>query len=215
MGKSKKEEKERVYTKAEIRRLEKFEKLTEDMKQQDYTRTDLTINLEMANILSIPMIVITLGLGIFLFFYINRNFDFKNYKIYNLFCMVVALFMLTIVHELIHAACWGIFAPNKFKDVEFGYVVKTMNPYATCQVPLKKWQYVFGAVMPLVTLGIIPMAVGIAIGSLNTMLIGAFMVVGAVGDMMIIRNILSYKSDAKDIVYIDHPTEGGGVIFER
>ena len=32
---------------------------------------------------------------------------------------------------------------------------------------------------------------------------------------MIVLNVLKYKSDAKDIVYIDHPTQAGGVIFER
>ena len=37
----------------------------------------------------------------------------------------------------------------------------------------------------------------------------------AAGDILIIWNILRYKSNAKDIVYIDHPTQAGGVIFEK
>ena len=38
---------------------------------------------------------------------------------------------------------------------------------------------------------------------------------GAAGDMLIIRRLLSYKSKAGEITYMDHPTEAGGVVLER
>ena len=38
---------------------------------------------------------------------------------------------------------------------------------------------------------------------------------GAAGDIMIVWNILRYRSGARDVLYVDHPTQGGGVIFEK
>lgn len=62
MGKDNKEKKERVLTDAEKKRLEKFEILSDEMTQQNYTRKDLTIDLNEANknmvLLLIPLTVI-------------------------------------------------------------------------------------------------------------------------------------------------------------
>ena len=47
------------------------------------------------------------------------------------------------------------------------------------------------------------------------LLMGLLMIDIATGDILIIRKILAYKTSAKDVVYMDHPTDAGGVIFER
>ena len=47
------------------------------------------------------------------------------------------------------------------------------------------------------------------------MMMGVIMTASAAGDILIVLKILRYKSRAKDVVYMDHPTEAGGVIFER
>ena len=44
---------------------------------------------------------------------------------------------------------------------------------------------------------------------------GIIMADSAAGDIMIVRDILRYKSTAEEVVYIDYPTQAGGVIFER
>ena len=41
------------------------------------------------------------------------------------------------------------------------------------------------------------------------------MIAIAAGDLMIFRKIAKYNSKEKDVVYMDHPTDAGGVIFER
>ena len=69
--------------------------------------------------------------------------------------------------------------------------------------------------MPLLVLGILPMIYGILQGSLPILCMGILMTDGAAGDIMIVRNILKYHSDSSEVVYIDHPTQGGGVIFEK
>ncbi len=90
-----------------------------------------------------------------------------------------------------------------------------MNPYCTCLVPLKKEHYLFGSVMPFIVLGLLPMAAGIIIGNSFVLFMGVVMADSAAGDLMIIQSVLGYKVNAGGVVYMDHPTEAGCVVFER
>ncbi len=44
---------------------------------------------------------------------------------------------------------------------------------------------------------------------------GIIMTVSAAGDIMIVWFLLTYRSRAETVVYMDHPTQAGGVIFEK
>ena len=90
-----------------------------------------------------------------------------------------------------------------------------LTPYCTCLVPLSRGQYIFGALMPMIVLGILPMIVGILTGSMPVLFMGIIMTVSAAGDIMIVWRLLTYRSQAETVVYIDHPTQAGGVIFEK
>ena len=204
--------KARKLSAAEQRRLEAFEKTAEGMIRQGYTRHDLTIDMKAANLFAFLFLIPLLAIGLGLYYLVNHELDFSRA---NLIVIVVAFVVLTVIHELIHGACWSMFTPHHFRDIEFGVMMPAMAPYCACLVPLKKEQHLFGTAMPLIVLGILPMIAGIAIGSLTVLVIGIFMADGAAGDIMIIRMVLRYKSHAKDTVYMDHPTEAGGVIFER
>ncbi len=212
MGKEKKETKERVLTEAEKARLEKFEQLSDEMKEQNYIRRDLTIDLDKANknmvLLFIPLTVISF----ILFFVIN---PIPKLHISDMFIMMGAYLISIFIHEAIHGLSWGLVSKKKFKDIKFGYAANTMNPYCTCSTPLTKGKYIFGAVMPLVILGIIPIIVGIAIGNFWVLIFGIIGTASACGDLMIIKAIVSFVPSAKDVVFMDHPTEGGSVAFER
>ena len=120
-----------------------------------------------------------------------------------------------MVHELIHGLSWSLFAEHHWKDIEFGFMKQYLTPYCTCGVPLEKGAYIFGALMPLILLGILPMIAGILCGSFGILLLGIIMADSAAGDIMIVWKILRYRSEAGTIVYIDHPTQAGGVIFEK
>ena len=207
-----KNNRERKLSAAEQRRLEAFEKTSEEMKRQGFTRHDLTIDMGKANLYAILLMILSFAIGYGLYYLVNRKLEFDRS---NLLVIVVALVALTVVHELIHGACWSLFTPHHFKDIEFGIMKRTITPYCACLVPLTKGQHVFGTAMPLIVLGILPMIVGIAIGNPGVLFVGIFMVVGAAGDILIIRNILGYRSKANEFVYMDHPTEAGGVVFER
>ena len=208
------EEASRKLTKAEQRRLEAFEKMSEEKIAAGYRRTNLTIGIVKANVFAIVLLIPVAIIGLVLYFWKNGfnlgGMDFSNYLLF-----MIAFLVLIVVHELIHGVSWAIFSEHHFKDIEFGFMWKYLTPYCTCSVPLSKGQYIFGALMPMFLLGIVPMIVGILTGWFLWLLIGIIMTDAAAGDIMIVWNILNYKTTAQEFVYVDHPTQAGGVIFER
>ena len=153
-------------------------------------------------------------IGFGLFFLLNEELRIAS-SLSDMLLLIGGFLILTAVHELVHGAGWALFTERRFKDIEFGFMKEYLTPYCTCRVPLKKGQYIFGALMPLVLVGLVPLAAGILTGSFTLLLIGVIMTDGAAGDIMIVWNILRYRSGARDVLYVDHPTQGGGVIFEK
>ncbi len=210
-------EKSRQLTPAEQRRLRAFEALSETMGAKGYRRVELTVGIVKANVFAVVLLIPLLIVGIGLFLLknggIGRGFVGMNPIL--LLALLALLFALIVIHELIHGLSWAIFAEHHWKDIEFGFMKQYLTPYCTCGVPLSKGQYIFGALVPLVLLGLLPMLAGILTGSMQTLLMGIIMADAAAGDILIVWKILRYRSGAENIVYIDHPTQAGGVIFEK
>ena len=207
----------RTLSEAEQKRLAAFEAQSENLKAQGYRRVDLTVSIVKANVFAIILLFPVMALGMWLFWLKNGSLAggiaFKSIGGLLLFVLVMAV--LVVAHELIHGLSWSLFTPHRFGDIEFGFMKQYLTPYCACLVPLTKGQYFFGALMPLVLLGILPMAAGILMGSMATLFMGIVMTVSAAGDIMIVWCLLTYRSQAETVVYMDHPTQAGGVIFEK
>ena len=214
LGNRDEKEKSRELSPAEERRLRRFEELSEELTGQGYRRVELTVSIVKANIFGVVLLLPLLIVGIGLFFLHNHSVS-GGLGMLNPILFLVLLFALIVVHELIHGLSWSLFAEHHWKDIEFGFMKQYLTPYCTCGVPLKKGAYIFGALMPLILLGILPMIAGILTGSFGLLLLGIIMADSAAGDIMIVWKILRYRSEAETIVYIDHPTQAGGVIFEK
>ena len=206
--------KERKLTDAERRRLERFEATCDDLVAQGYRRMDLRVSIGAATVISVIAVVVLMAIAFPLFVIAHPEQELFGSGMDIVICLV-AFVALICAHELIHGYTWSRFTPNGFKDVEFGVMWNALAPYCACNAPLKKGPYILGALMPLVTLGIIPLVVAFCIGSVPLLYIGALMVVGATGDILIVLKLLDHKSTATDVLLYDHPTEGGSVIFER
>lgn len=207
-------EKARKLSPSEQRRLQKFEALSETMREQGYSRVELTVSIVKANVFAVALLIPLLVVGMGLFLLRNRQLG-GGFGSASAALFLLALAVLIVVHELIHGLSWAIFAEHRWRDIEFGFMKQYLTPYCTCGVPLSRGQYVFGALMPLLVLGIAPMIAGILIGSMPLLLMGIVMADAAAGDILIVWKILRYKSGAESVVYIDHPTQAGGVIFEK
>ena len=207
----------RTLSEAEQKRLTAFEAQAESLKEQGYRRVDLTVSIVKANVFAIILLFPVMALGMWLFWLKNGTLagglGVKSFGGLLLFLVVMAV--LVVVHELIHGLSWSLFTPHRFGDIEFGFMKQYLTPYCTCLTPLTKGQYIFGALMPLVLLGILPMAAGILMGSMPVLFMGIIMTVSAAGDIMIVWCLLTYRSQAETVVYMDHPTQAGGVIFEK
>ena len=207
-------EKSRELTPAEEKRLLRFEELSDRLIGQGYRRVELTVSIVKANIFAVVLLIPLLIAGGWLFFLRNQSMSGGLGKM-NPLLFAALFFAMIVVHELIHGLSWSLFAENHWKDIEFGFMKQYLTPYCTCGVPLKKGSYIFGALTPLVLLGILPMIAGILTNSLGLLLLGVIMADAAAGDILIVWKILRYRSEAGTIVYIDHPTQAGGVIFEK
>lgn len=208
----KEKQNEKNLTPAEQRRLEHFEQTAEEMVRQGYVRQDLTVDIRKANWFGIFLMFPLLIIGYGLYYLIHRRMEFAASS---LLIFLLAFFGCIVLHELIHGLSWSIFTPHHFRDVEFGVMRSSLTPYCACTVPLKRSQYIFGALMPMVVVGIVPLILGLVIASPGLLLLGIAMTDAAAGDLMIVRNVLGFKEAGKEVVYMDHPTEAGGVVFVR
>lgn len=205
----------RKLTKAEQRRLEAFQKQEEEMLQNGYEKKNLTTSALKANTLGclygaiLALIVFLIGYA----FGARLEDDGKNP--WNMLLIVLFL-ILVVVHELIHGITWGLFAKGGFKkNIEFGFIVQYMTPYCTCKAALKKWAYVIGSLMPCIVLGIGICVLAFFLHHGPTFFLGALMIVSAGGDLLITQMILMHKTKAKEVLYMDHPTDIGLVTFEK
>ena len=213
-GNTDEKEKSWQLTEAEQKRLEKFEAQAEELVARGYTRTELTVGIKKANAFALWLLVPLFVIGLGAFWLVHKKLLTGSHSS-NLLVTLLVFAALIVVHELIHGVSWAIFAPHHWKDIEFGFMKQYLTPYCACCAPLAKGPYIFGSIMPLILLGILPMAAGILSGSLRLLLLGILMTDSAAGDILIIRNILRFKTNASDVVYMDHPTQAGGVIFTK
>ena len=209
------EEKNRKLSPAEQKRMDRLDKITEELENRGYTRNDRTIDIVKANVvtilLSLPVMAVTVGL----FFLVNRSGPTDSFGKSSFWIFTVSYIALIVVHELIHGLTWSVFAPNHWKDIEFGFMTQYLTPYCTCGVPLEKSQYILGALMPLIVLGLIPAAIAIFSGSFLLLLISVVMIMSAGGDVLLVRELLRFRTDAKEQLIYDHPTQAGSIVFTR
>ena len=117
-----------------------------------------------------------------------------------------------LLHELIHGLTWAGLSRLPWRTIRFGFDAKTFTPFAHSPIPLRANVYRWGAVMPLLVLGLVPTAIGIATGHARLMAFGAFFTLAAGGDVAILWMIRDISSSA---LVLDHPTRGGCQIVER
>lgn len=208
------EKEKRKLSKGEEKRKKLYEEKKKELIEQGYEEKDLTISVVYANIMAL-----VLGLPIIIFLFIifiyqNQSGVYRfSFKEPILFLVVFAI--LIVLHELIHGIIWSIFAKNHLKSIEFGLIISSLTPYCCCKDMLTKSQYIVGGIMPTVVLGIIPALISIFTGSVFWFIMGELMILSGGGDMTILLKLLRYKSDKKEILYMDHPYECGLIVFER
>lgn len=204
--------KERKLTKAEERRKEALEKLSEQMQAQGYKAVELKIGVLEANMLALVIAAPFMLTAIIPYVLLHGNPLAQDY---NQGLFIVSMLVGIVVHELIHGLTWSFFAKEGWKAIEFGVIWQYLTPYCTCSTPMKKRPMILAAIMPTIVLGFLPAVLGIILGQALPLLLGVVMIAGGGGDMMIILNILKYRTEAKEVLFLDHPYEVGTFVFEK
>ena len=209
----------RQLTAAELRRKENFERISEEMVDKGYTRTDLTVSIMQANVVGILMTLPIIAVIVAGFILVNRSREASPVLPWpdslNMVLFLVSFVIFVFAHEGIHGLCWSFGAKNGLKDIEFGFVAKMLTPYCTCKVPLRRPVYITGTLMPMTLLGIIPSVISIFIGHPYILLAFLVQIVAGAGDLLIVISLLRHKTAGKDIIVLDHPYECGLVLFEK
>lgn len=178
----------------------------------NYNKKDVTLTNSQAMIkggLYSLIFVLILGFS-YRFFLITRAvlMDISGIRFPILF--IVIIFIVTVIHELLHAIGWVIISRKGWSIIKFN--INAMIPSCACKVVLEKKQYLVGVLTPFIVLGIgsiIFLIVYPGTLSLLTMLV---VFVEAGGDLVIAFNIFKEKNDT---LISDHPTRAGYIAYNK
>lgn len=207
---------ERKLTPAEQKRKEQFALVCEEMERQGYRKTDLTIGVVKANLLAlIVMLPFAVLSGAVVLSSCSLRSMAESISSWDFLVFLLVMLLLTAVHEGIHGLTWAMFAEGRWKAIRFGVIWKALTPYCTCAQPMKRGQYILGAAMPTLVLGIGLTAAAALTGGFWVFILAIAMIFGGGGDFAIILKMLLHRQQGRDAVYYDHPYECGVVVFEK
>lgn len=119
---------------------------------------------------------------------------------------------LLIAHELLHALAWMVAGRFRWEQISFGFDRASLNPYTHIAAPMTARAYRIGAAAPGLVTGALPALAAWAFGNGPLSMIGAFMSVGAVGDLIVLWVIRRVPGDT---LVLDHPTRAGCWVKEE
>lgn len=206
---------QRKLSKAEEKRLSIFNQINLDLLSKGYIKKDLIGDLLKANLIGLLYgLIVSLPFIVLYFLLKMYNFNIGDNYFINYMLFMIIFIVLIVVHELIHGLTWASFTKDKFKNIEFGIIWKSLNPYCTCKVPLKEKEYILGLIMPCIILGIIPSFISLFNKNAWFFAMGIIQTLSAGGDLYILKMILDNKNN-NECLYLDHPTDIGVVKFEK
>ncbi|WP_141904588.1 DUF3267 domain-containing protein [Lysinibacillus sp. Y5S-8] len=150
--------------------------------------------------LMIDNFVITSGLVI-LFTAIQyicfKDFHFSFWNMVGGTALFVVLYIIFIIlHEVFHLIGFMFFGKVPFKALKYGINLELGIAYATTEQPLFNHAMKKALLLPFWTTGILPTIVGFYLNSTVLILIGAFLIAGAVGDFAMYKELRKYPRDA-------------------
>ncbi len=141
---------------------------------------------------------LTLALSI-LFFIINslmHQRDSASFSFWNITLFFVGYIVLIILHEVFHLIGFMIFGKAKYKELHYGLNLKLGVAYATTTKPLRNDAMKKALLLPFWTTGVIPSLIGFTYDSFLLVLLGAFLIAGAIGDFFMYKELRKFPKDA-------------------
>ena len=206
---------ERKLTEREKARTAYVEDLSARLREEGWRSRDLTVSIEKANRLGcLSMLPVCAAFAAW--FILRNGFDMlREISTVELILVVLLSVALIFVHEGLHGVTWAAFAPEHFRQIEFGFIKEQLTPYCWSGAPLTRGKYLAGSLMPMLVLGVIPCALSCVLCWPAWLWLGEIMLLGACGDWLISLKLLGCRRGGRELCCLDHPTECGLIVFER
>lgn len=122
------------------------------------------------------------------------HFTFLNCIIYTIL-FFIGYIILIVLHEGFHLLGFLLFGKAKMKDLDYGLNLKLGVAYATTKKPLLNKEMRKVLLLPFWTTGVIPTVIGFIIGSNLIVLLGAWLIAGAIGDFYMYKELKKYPNE--------------------
>ena len=191
-------------------RTENFNRIKEQLENDDYCAKQCTISILKANVMAFvtagPVAIICC-----IIFFLNKHNGEFDFSMLEFILFYVIMFASIFVHEFLHGLTWRIFCKNGWKSIHLGVMWKKLTPFCCCMEPLSFKQYILGGLMPFIVLGLGMFVVAFLTDSMFWLVLSVFNIISAGGDTTIALMLLKHKNE----LIIDHPTECGFWAFSK
>ncbi|WP_342470765.1 DUF3267 domain-containing protein [Ureibacillus sp. FSL K6-3587] len=115
---------------------------------------------------------------------------------WNFMLFLAGYFALIVLHELFHLIGFVIFGKAKWKQLDYGINAKLGVAYATTKKSLPNHAMKKALMLPFWTTGMIPAVMGLIFNNQLVLLLGAFLIAGAIGDFYMYKELRKFPNDA-------------------
>jgi hypothetical protein len=179
---------------------------------QEQKERVFTISIERANFVALLLIIPESLLLAFPFFLIWGTNVFTALRFRSFLFLSLFIVLGAAVHELLHGIAWIITTDKGFRSLHFGVKWQYLTPYCHSKESMKVWQYVTGALTPLVIMGILPSLWAMYTGNALVMFFGIFFTWAAGGDIQAAWMLRKFN---RNQVVHDHPEELGFILMDN
>lgn len=120
--------------------------------------------------------------------------------------------VLIILHEAFHLLGFVIFGKASIRSLSYGVDFKKGIAYATTTERISNAAMKKALLLPFWTTGVIPAFIGFWLNNYIIILVGAFLIAGAVGDFAMYKELRKFPNDAQ---IEDDPTEPKLYVYEK
>ena len=122
---------------------------------------------------------------------IQHRFSF-HLSVWDIPLFFIYYIALIGLHEIFHLIGFMVFGNVQFKQLEYGVNLKLGVAYATTTQPLTNKAMKKSLLLPFWTTGMLPAIIGFAVQSNMLLLLGAFLIAGALGDFYMYKELRKF-----------------------
>ncbi|MBK3496806.1 DUF3267 domain-containing protein [Viridibacillus sp. YIM B01967] len=124
---------------------------------------------------------------------IHQVFEVK-FSLLSIGLFIVYYIVLVVFHEIFHLIGFMVFGKVPFRSLEYGVNLKMGVAYATTSEPICNKAMKKALMLPFWTTGVIPAVLGLYLNSTMLVVLGAWLIAGAVGDFAMYFSLRKYPN---------------------